>query len=224
MSENLPIRVLIVDDHVMIRRGLRSYLLGRSDMAVVGEAGDGEAAVQAVASLRPEVVLLDINMPKLDGIAAAGIIHRQHPSVKILMLTSFQESDLMRAALAAGAAGYLLKDAPEEDLIAAIRLAHRGHRIVPPGLDELGIAPQAIEPPAAPVPPPPPPKAAPELTEREREILALMIAGMTNKAIAHRSSLSLSTVKFHVSNVIAKLGVSSRTEAVSVALKLRLFP
>ena len=120
MSENLPIRVLIVDDHVMIRRGLRSYLLGRSDMAVVGEAGDGEAAVQAVASLRPEVVLLDINMPKLDGIAAAGIIHRQHPSVKILMLTSFQESDLMRAALAAGAAGYLLKDAPEEDLIAAM--------------------------------------------------------------------------------------------------------
>ena len=206
MPNTSPIRVLIVDDHAMIRRGLAAYLLGRADLTVVGEASDGQEALDVIPALRPDVVLLDIQMPRLNGIEAAGRIYRGHPGVKVIMLTSFQESDLMQAALAAGASGYLLKDVAEENLVAAIRLAYAGHTLVPPGLS-APTAPSPVE---------------DNLSGREREILALMANGLTNKEIAHRSMLSLSTVKYHISNVIGKLGVSSRTEAVSVALKRNL--
>lgn len=206
MSKATPIRVLIVDDYAMIRRGLSGYLLGRPDMTVVGEAGDGRAGLEAIPRLLPDVVLLDIQMPQMDGIEAAGLIRQRHPTVKVIMLTSFQESDLVQAALRAGASGYLLKDVEEEDLAAAIRLAFAGHTIVPPGMMPAPDAP----PPVAPAPF--------DLTAREREILGMMAAGLTNKEIARRAALSLSTVKFHVSNIIAKLGVASRTEAVAIAL------
>ncbi|MBM4458602.1 MAG: response regulator transcription factor [Chloroflexi bacterium] len=215
MPNTSPIRILIADDHAMIRRGLAAYLLGRADLTVVGQAADGQEALDAIPALRPDVVLLDIQMPRLNGIEAARRIRQGYPDVRVIMLTSFQESDLMQAALAAGASGYLLKDVAEEDLVAAIRLAHAGHTLVPPGLAAPGSRPVASAP-AAPSP------DDDDLSGREREILALLAAGLTNKEIAHRAALSLSTVKFHISNIIAKLGVSSRTEAVSVALKRRL--
>ena len=128
-----PIRVMIVDDHAMIRRGLRAYLLGRADMVVVGEAGDGQEALDTLDAVQPEVILMDLQMPRMGGIEAAGLIHRRNPAAKIIVLTSIQDPELTDSALQAGASGFLLKDAPEEDLVAAIRLAHAGHRLIPPG-------------------------------------------------------------------------------------------
>jgi two-component system, NarL family, response regulator LiaR len=207
-----PVRVLIVDDHAMIRRGLKAYFIGRSDIVLAGEAVDGQEAADTVAAVQPDVVLMDVNMPRLDGVQATSLIRQRYPAVKVIMLTSTQELSVVEAALQAGASGYLLKDVEEEDLAAAIRLVHAGHTLVPPG--------------AAPAPSPaltaPPPAPTHGLSQREGEILALMVAGLSNKEIAHSTSLSISTVKFHVSNIIAKLGASSRTEATAVALRERL--
>ena len=207
-----PVRVLIVDDHAMIRRGLKAYFIGRSDIVLAGEAVDGQEAADVVASVQPDVVLMDVNMPRLDGVQATSLIRQRYPAVKVIMLTSAQELSVVESAMQAGASGYLLKDVEEEDLAAAIRLVHAGHTLVPPG-----AAPAPSPAPAA-----PPPAPTHGLSQREREILALMVAGLSNKEIAHGTSLSISTVKFHVSNIIAKLGASSRTEATAVALRERL--
>ena len=128
-----PIRVLIVDDHAMIRRGLRAYLMGRTDVVVAGEASDGQEALDTIDAVQPNVVLMDLQMPRMGGIEAASLIHRRYPTVKVIVLTSFQDKELVNAALQAGASGFLLKDAAEEDLVAAIRLAHAGHVLLPPG-------------------------------------------------------------------------------------------
>lgn len=205
------IRILIVDDHAMIRRGLRAFFLDRSDIVLVGEAVDGQEAVERVATLQPNVVLMDVNMPRMDGVQAAGLIRQRQPAVKVIMLTNAQERHLVESALQAGASGYLLKDSDEEVMMAAIRLVHAGHTLLPP----------------LPPKPPPPLMVAPsartyDLSGREREILTLMIAGLSNKEISRSTSLSISTVKFHVSNVLAKLGASSRTEATAIALRERL--
>lgn len=211
MTMTDPIRVLIVDDHAMIRRGLRAFFLDRSDMVLVGEAVDGQEAVERVATLQPHVVLMDVNMPRLDGVQATVLIRQQHPAVKVIMLTNAQERHRVESALQAGASGYLLKDSDEEVLMAAIRLVHAGHTLLPP------------------LPPTPPPSPVAvtstrtyDLSGREREILTLMVAGLSNKEISRSTSLSISTVKFHVSNVLAKLGAGSRTEATAIALRERL--
>ena len=209
-----PVRVLIVDDHAMIRRGLKAYFVGRSDIVLVGEAVDGQEAADAVAALQPDVVLMDVNMPRLDGVQATRLIRQRYPAVKVIMLTSAQELSIVESALQAGASGYLLKDVEEEDLAAAIRLVHAGHTLVPPGAQ---LAP-------SPAPAAPPPAHTHGLSHREGEILELMVAGLSNKEIAQSTSLSISTVKFHVSNIIAKLGTSSRTEATAVALRKGLVP
>lgn len=212
---NRPVRVLIVDDHAMIRRGLKAYFVGRSDIVLVGEAVDGQEAADAVASMQPDVVLMDVNMPRMDGVQATSLIRQRYPAVKVIMLTSAQELSVVESALQAGASGYLLKDVEEEDLAATIRLVHAGHTLVPPG-----AAPAPSPAPAA----PPPTYYTFGLSHREGEILALMVAGLSNKEIALSTSLSISTVKFHVSNIIAKLGTSSRTEATAVALREGLVP
>jgi len=198
----------------MIRRGLKAYFIGRSDIVLAGEAVDGQEAADVVASVQPDVVLMDVNMPRLDGVQATSLIRQRYPAVKVIMLTSAQELSVVESALQAGASGYLLKDVEEEDLAAAIRLVYAGHTLVPPG-----TAPAPSPAPAA-----PPNVHTYGLSHREGEILALMVAGLSNKEIAQSTSLSISTVKFHVSNVIAKLGTSSRTEATAVALREGLVP
>jgi NarL family two-component system response regulator LiaR len=201
-----PIRVLIVDDHAMIRRGLATYLMGRTDVVLVGEASDGQEALAAIPVVQPDIVLMDVQMPRMGGLEAVELLRRRYPAVKVVMLTSFQEQALAERALLAGASAYLLKDVAEEDLIAAIRLAYAGHVLLPPGA--------ATRPAASPLASP-----SHDLSHREVEILSQVAAGLGNKEIAHNLALSLSTVKFHVSNVIAKLGASSRTEAAAIAIQ-----
>ena len=205
-----PIRVLIADDHTMMRRGLRACFLVRDDLALAGEATDGQEAVELVAATQPDVVLMDLMMPRMDGVEATRLIRQRHPGVKVIILTSFYEPELIGRALEAGASGYLLKDASEEDLAATIRLIHSGRMV--------------LSPPAGgrrPLPPASPPEKY-HLTDREHEVLARVVAGLSNKEIGRDLGMSLSTVKFHVSNLIAKLGVSSRTEVAVAATEQAL--
>jgi len=199
-----PIRVLIVDDHDMLREGLSTFLRAFPDMRLVGEAANGAEAVQRCRELAPDVVLMDLIMPEMDGVAAIRAINAAPPRPAIIALSSFGEEQLVRAALEAGARSYLLKNVSAESLAEAIRLARAGISSLSP--EASGALAGRPEP-------------APELTPREREILRLLIDGDTNAEIAARLGLSLYTVKNHVRNLLGKLGVSSRTEAVSLALQ-----
>jgi DNA-binding NarL/FixJ family response regulator len=203
-----PIRVLVADDHTMMRRGLRACFLVRDDLVLAGEATDGQEAVELVATTQPDVVLMDLMMPRMDGVEATRLIRQRHPGIKIIILTSFYEPELIGRALEAGASGYLLKDASEEDLAATIRLIHSGRLVLSPP------AGAALSPASAP--------DKYHLTGREQEVLARVVAGLSNKEIARDLDMSLSTVKFHVSNLIAKLGVSSRTEVAVAATEQSL--
>ena len=199
-----PIRVLIVDDHDMLREGLSTFLRAFPDMRLVGEAANGAEAVQRCRELAPDVVLMDLIMPEMDGVSAIRAINAAPPRPAIIALSSFGEEQLVRAALEAGARSYLLKNVSAESLAEAIRLARAGISSLSP--EASGALAGRPEP-------------APELTPREREILRLLIDGDTNAEIAARLGLSLYTVKNHVRNLLGKLGVSSRTEAVSLALQ-----
>ncbi len=199
-----PIRVLIVDDHDMLREGLSTFLRAFPDMRLVGEAANGAEAVQRCRELAPDVVLMDLIMPEMDGVAAIRAINAAPPRPAIIALSSFGEEQLVRAALEAGARSYLLKNVSAESLAEAIRLARAGISSLSP--EASGALAGRPEP-------------TPELTPREREILRLLIDGDTNAEIAARLGLSLYTVKNHVRNLLGKLGVSSRTEAVSLALQ-----
>lgn len=199
-----PIRVLIVDDHDMLREGLSTFLRAFPDMRLVGEAANGAEAVQRCRELAPDVVLMDLIMPEMDGVAAIRAINAAPSRPAIIALSSFGEEQLVRAALEAGARSYLLKNVSAESLAEAIRLARAGISSLSP--EASGALAGRPEP-------------APELTPREREILRLLIDGDTNAEIAARLGLSLYTVKNHVRNLLGKLGVSSRTEAVSLALQ-----
>ena len=206
-----PIRVMIVDDHLMVRRGLATFLKVYDDLKLVGEAENGEAAIQLCAELQPDVILMDLLMPKMDGAAATRAIRKQFPQVQIIALTSYKEGRLIMDALAAGAISYLLKDISAEDLARAIRAAHSGRTTL------SAEAAQYLVQTASQGPPP-----GYDLTEREREVLALMITGLNNTQIAGKLTVSPSTIKSHVSNILAKLGVASRTEAVTLALRNRI--
>jgi NarL family two-component system response regulator LiaR len=208
-----PIRVLLVDDHAMVRRGLATFLMVFDDLTLVGEAESGADAIRQCAEVLPDVALMDMVMPGMDGVSATRAIRRQFPKVQVLALTSFKEGDLIKNALEAGAIGYLLKDVSADELARAIRAAHAGRATLSPDAAEA-IVNAAGQ----------PPKPGLDLTERERAVLALMVEGLNNTKIAERLTVSPSTIKSHVSNILAKLGVSSRTEAVSLALRNRILP
>ncbi len=205
------IRVLIVDDHAMVRRGLATFLKVFDDLELAGEAESGQAAIELCARLQPDVVLMDMVMPDMDGAAATRLIRKQSESIQVIALTSFKEEILVQSALQAGAIGYLLKDISAEELARAIRAAHAGRATLSPDVAEV-IVQAAGQ----------PPKPGLDLTEREREVLALMIEGLNNTQIAGRLEVSPSTIKSHVSNILSKLGVASRTEAVTLALRNRI--
>ncbi len=209
----LRIRVMVVDDHTMVRRGLATFLKVFDDLELSGEAASGQAAIELSKKLHPDVVLMDMVMPDMDGAAATRIIRKQSPSTQVIALTSFKEEILVQSALHAGAIGYLLKDVSADELVQAIRAAHAGRSTLSPEAAQALVH-------AASQPPPP----GLNLTDREREVLALMIEGLNNTQIAAKLTVSPSTVKSHVSNILAKLGVASRTEAVSLALRNHIIP
>src|SRR5512136_1007592 len=211
MTQSLLIKVLLVDDHAVVRSGLGAVLLSYEDMTLVGEAGNGEEAIRLCEKLQPDVVLMDLMMPVMDGVAATAAIKKQCPGTSIIALTSFKEKEMVEGALKAGALSYLLKNVSASELVTAIRGAVAGQPRLSPEAAQVLI--QDIKEPAAP---------SYDLTDREKEILALMVEGLPNTAIAERLVVSQSTVKFHVSNVLSKLGVTSCTEAVALALKHKL--
>jgi len=208
-----PIRILLVDDHTMVRRGLVTFLKVFDDLQLAGEAENGAEAIQRCAEIMPDVVLMDMAMPGMDGVSATRTIRQQFPIIQVIALTSFKEGELIRRALEAGAIGYLLKDVSADDLARAIRAAHAGRATLSPEVAQA-LVQNAHQPPAP----------GQDLTEREREVLTLMIEGLNNTQIAGRLSVSPSTIKSHVSNILSKLGVASRTEAVTLALRNRIAP
>ncbi len=206
-----PIRVMIVDDHAVVRSGLGAFLLAYDDLELVAEAGSGQEAVAKCQAARPEVVLMDLVMPEMDGAATTRAVKEACPGVQVIALTSFKEDDLVRGALQAGAIGYLLKNVTADELARAIRAAKAGQPTL--ALEAAQALIHAATTPKAP---------GYDLTPREREVLALMIKGYNNNEIADRATISRSTVKFHVSSILSKLGASSRTEAVAMALQNNL--
>ena len=211
ISPSQPIRVMIVDDHTMVRRGLATILKVFDDLILAGEAENGVAAITLCGEVLPDVILMDMVMPEMDGAAATRVIRQKYPQVQVIALTSFKEGELIKNALEAGAIAYLLKDVSADDLSRAIRAAHAGRATLSPEVAQ-SLVETSNQPPAPGL----------DLTEREREVLALMVEGLNNTQIAGRLTVSPSTIKSHVSNVLSKLGVASRTEAVTLALRNRI--
>lgn len=208
-----PIRVMLVDDHAMVRRGLATFLLVFDDFKLVGEAENGAEAIRLSAEVLPDVVLMDMVMPEMDGATATRAIRQQFPHIQVIALTSFKEGDLIKKALEAGAIGYLLKDVSADELARAIRAAHAGRATLSPEAAQVLV--ETANQPLAP---------GLDLTKREREVLSLLIEGLNNTQIAGKLTVSPSTIKSHVSNILSKLGVASRTEAVTLALRQRIIP
>jgi NarL family two-component system response regulator LiaR len=206
------IRVVVVDDHPLVRTGLSAAIGAYPDLEFVGEAADGREALGLVRALLPDVVLMDISMPAMDGIETVRQLRPTVPSTRFLMLTSSAEPTEVRRALAAGASGYLLKNVSATELSQMIRGAHQGRRVLAPEVAEAMIS-AAVE-----------PAPGADLTARERELLGLMTRGLNNQEIAAELTLALPTVKFHITNILSKLHVDNRTEAVLKALKHRIVP
>jgi NarL family two-component system response regulator LiaR len=199
---------MLVDDHTMVRRGLSTFLLVFDDLKLVGEAENGAEAIRLCAEFLPDVILMDMLMPDMDGVSATRAIRQQFPTVQVIALTSFKDSELIQNALEAGVIGYLLKNVSADELARAIRAAHAGRTTLSPDVAQA-IVQAANE----------PPQPGLDLTERERAVLVLMVEGLNNTQIAAQLTVSPSTIKSHVSNILSKLGVSSRTEAVTLALR-----
>ncbi len=209
----MTIRVVLVDDQSMIRTGLRMVLAAEPDIEVVGEAADGAAGVRVVTELEPDVVLLDVRMPGVDGLEAARRILAAGLPTRVVVLTTFDEDEYVTAALRAGVSGFLLKVAPPEDLVAAVRTVASGQGLLDPAVTLRVIRSFA----AAPSPDPARAGALSQLTERETDVLALVAAGLSNAEIAARLYLGEATVKTHVSRVLLKLGLRDRVQAVAFA-------
>lgn len=213
MDKGKPIRVLIVDDHAVVRSGLSAFLMVYEDLEMVGAAANGPEAIHLCAKFEPDVILMDLVMPGMDGAAATRAIRAQHPHVQVIALTSFKEEELVQSALQAGAIGYLLKNVSADELAGAIRAAYGGRPTLAPEAAEALIqaAMHKSE------------NVGYDLTDREKEILKLMADGLSNPEIADKLFVSRSTIKFHVSNILSKLGAESRTEAVAIAIHNNLF-
>ena len=218
LADSAPIRVLLVDDHVVVRRGMRAFFEMHDDIEILGEATDGQAALELLAVLMaqdhlPDVLLMDLVMPRLDGVAATKAIKQQYPDVEVVALTSFSEAERVNAVLQAGAAGYLLKDAEADEVVAAVRAARRGEvhldPVVARKLTSTLVAPA---------------HTATALTPRERQILVLVAQGRSNRDIAGTLLISERTARTHVSNVLSKLGLASRTQAALWAVREGLVP
>jgi NarL family two-component system response regulator YdfI len=212
------IRLLIVDDHMIVREGLRMICDTLAQVAWVGEARDGREALDRVEALAPDVVLLDLKMPEMDGIAALEQLRNSHPEVAVIILTTYQDDDLMRRGLSLGARGYLLKDTDRETLLKTIEAAHRGDTLLQPEIlaRALRSADETSTSAAT-------PEVSP-LTDREREVLALVAEGGTNRSVAYELGISERTVKAHLTHVYQKLDVDSRAAAVAEATRQGLIP
>lgn len=208
MNEIEKIRVMVVDDHLVVREGLTTLLETFSDFKLVGEAGSGEEAIRLCAQLEPDVILMDLVMPDLSGVEATRTIRQRHPDAQVLAVTSFKEAEMVRAVLEAGAIGYLLKTVSADELAEAIRSAHRGELTV--AADASSIVLEAITSPPAP---------GRDLTERELEVLELLVQGLSNSQIGARLGVSPNTVKNHLRSIYGKLDVSTRTAATTLAIK-----
>ena len=206
------IHVLIADDHLFYREGVRTLLQGVPDIEVVGEAATGDEAITQAAQFQPHVILMDIKMPGLNGIEATRRIQHTSSHIGVLVVTMFEDDDSVFAAMRAGARGYLLKDADQDELVQAVRAVSRGQAIFSPAIAQRLIQYFAVLPSQAPHAGPP--LVFPELTDREREVLALIARGDSNAAIAHRLVLSIKTVQNHVSNIFSKLQVADRAQAI----------
>ena len=213
----MTIRVAIADDHAVVRQGLRTFLELQDDVEVVGEAADGAEAVELVAATEPDVILLDLVMPRVDGIEAIKQIRARCPATRILVLTSFADDRTVLPAMRAGAAGYLLKDVQPPELVAAIRTVHSGEALLAPAVATMLVEQLAAEDGANGASGAAP--AGPHLTPRELEVLAELTRGRANKAIAFELGVSERTVKTHVSNILAKLGFTDRTQAAVYAVE-----
>ena len=205
------IRVLLVDDHAVVRSGLSKFLMVHKDMELVAEASDGKEAVQMAAIYKPDIILMDLMMPEMDGITAIRQIRQKYPQIKIIALTSFSEQNLVEGALQAGAIAYLQKNVTAIELANAIRSAFAGRMTLSP--EAASALAQSVT--QAHLP-------GNELTEREREVLKCMVDGLNNNQIAVKLVISLGTVKFHISNIFLKLGVKSRVEAVKLAIEQKM--
>jgi DNA-binding NarL/FixJ family response regulator len=208
------IRLLLVDDQDLIRRGMRALLKSDADLQVVGEAANGQEAIALVETLQPDVVLMDVRMPVMDGVAATQAICQQFLTTKVLVLTTFDDQEYVSQALRNGASGYLLKDTPFEDLTQAIRLVQKGYTQIAPGLASKAMA-------QTPTPATLPPSDLPELTAREQEILRLIAQGASNREIAQELYIAEKTVRNHVTSILSRLGLRDRTQAAIAALQKR---
>jgi two-component system, NarL family, response regulator LiaR len=210
MSDQQKIRVMLLDDHAVVRSGLGAFLSVLPDLELAGEAENGEQAVARCGQFKPDVILMDLMLPGTDGVNATRLIREKYPTVQVIALTSFQEDALVQRVLQAGAIGYLMKNVSASELAAAIRTAYAGKMTL------SSEAAQALLHAAA------QPDEAQALTERERQVLRYMVDGLSNPEIAEKMVVSLSTVKFHISNILMKLGVDNRVAAVALALQKKL--
>ncbi len=211
MNEKEPIRILLVDDHDMVRRGIAVFLLTNDDLLLIGEASNGAEALEKCAALRPDVVLMDLMMPVMDGVTAIRLIRERYPHIQVIALTSFSEEKLIGTSLQAGAIGYLYKNVSVDELAAAIRAARAGRPTLAPEAAKVLIQKTTQ-----------PLTLGQDLTRREREILKLMVDGLSNPEIAQQLHVSRSTVKTHVSHILEKLAVGSRVEVVKLAIQYDL--
>lgn len=207
----MTIKVLLVDDHTVVRSGLSKFLMVNKDFKLVGEASDGTEAVQKVSLYKPDVVLMDLMMPGMDGITATREIHQKYPKTKVIALTSFAEQNMVQGVLQAGAIGYLQKNVTAKELGQVIRSAYEGKMTLSP--EATQVLANSVAQPQIP---------GEQLTERERDVLKYMVEGLNNNEIAENLVVSLGTVKFHVSNIFQKLGIDSRVEAVKMAMEQKL--
>lgn len=212
MNED-KIRIVIVDDHNVVRSGLSAFLMAFEDFELVGEASDGKEAVELCEILHPDIVLMDLVMPVMDGAQATREIRERFEDIQVIVLTSFKEDELVEGALQAGAIGYLLKNVSADELADAIRKAHAGKPTLAPEATEALIKATGRKREFG---------ISEELTSREKEVLKMMAEGLSNPEIAQKLFVSRSTVKFHVSSILSKLGAASRTEAVSKALQFKI--
>ena len=208
----MTVRIVVADDQEMVRAGLRFVLDAEDDLEVVAEAGDGREALAVVARTRPDVVLMDIRMPGMDGLAATRALLERDPGAHVVVLTTFDEDELLFEALRAGASGFLLKVSPPEQLIAAVRSAADGSALIDPAVTRRVIETFARQP-----APPDPPRALAELTPRELEVLRILARGLSNAEIATELVVSEATVKTHVARILMKLGLRDRAQAVVFA-------